>query len=514
MPQWMLVCLLLFPLVNCSEHSEPGIEIDTFDKWVVFEPEGAVCANGTPYKYFVRFANPTNNPEARNLALYFEPGGGCWDFESCMKENGVRGAANTACVRDRTGEECIPDDHADTWFRLPSELTIPEELEGVAANYGIVNGRAPVDVVIPLLSDNEEINPMANWTKVFLPYCTGDVFTGNKVVTYEDPTGIEEPVTFHHVGHKNTLAVIDDLNRIFGTELDIPKMMVSGCSAGGTGALTNYYFLRTGLPQVQNGYMIDDAGPIFPDAVVGGVATPWSGPLHNEVRVAWDAQSLIESVPEFSPLQWDLGNINSVLAEQFPDDRLAMAWFQQDYDYSLYSYERFYDVDPSPERDGLDADRWDHRAIIYQYWQDDTALLMDQIKDYDNMGYFFPRYRTTNDSHCITVPGIEDALVNYDDTTGFLADFVGRPSQVYYTGSELPTDSGDIDFLDFLHNVLDDTVPLLKEQESGCEGRYQACTPDCYDAEKCRLAVEEHESLCTILSGDEAQSYDCHYKEE
>ena len=57
----------------------------------------------------------------------------------------------------------------------------------------------------------------------------------------------------------------------------VPKMFVTGCSAGGVGSLVNYHFLRNGMHAVQKGYMLDDSGPVFP-------SSGYSAPLHAKIR--------------------------------------------------------------------------------------------------------------------------------------------------------------------------------------------------------------------------------------
>jgi hypothetical protein len=77
-----------------------------------------------------------------------------------------------------------------------------------------------------------------------VPYCTGDVHTGNNVITYTDPDGVGPDVVFHHAGHDNVQKVIEWIDANF---THVPKLLSTGCSAGGAGAITNYYFLRNGV---------------------------------------------------------------------------------------------------------------------------------------------------------------------------------------------------------------------------------------------------------------------------
>ncbi len=53
----------------------------------------------------------------------------------------------------------------------------------------------------------------------------------------------------------------------------------------------------------------------------------------------------------------DMGSINTALADEFPDDRLATTFFRRDMNFSLYSYERFYNFPSKAETPRMwDAD--------------------------------------------------------------------------------------------------------------------------------------------------------------
>jgi hypothetical protein len=406
-----------------------------FGTWVKYEPEGAVCSDGSQYAFYVEFSETSNN-----VVVYFMGGGGCWDYESCVG-GGARGAANP---------HGLPDDYANV--------------------YTTISG-LPVSVsqVYPLLNDDPAVSPMADWNKVFVPYCTGDVYAGSVTNTYKDPAGIEPDTVFHHVGHDNVVAMTEMLNGMFAT---VPKLFVGGCSAGGAGAIINYYFLRTGIEGVERGYLLDDSGPIYPDQA----PTSRSLPLHDEVRGVWNANSLIDAAPQSDRIRMDLGQLNLVLAEEFPNDRLASTFFRLDYNFSLYSYERFWTLDPSGDivrftgdGVGLDENLSTDRAAIHSLWWDDVALLRDE---YDgggssNLGYFIPFWRQTNSSHCVTIPGFEDVA---DPVNLFLTDF---PS-LAWAGSEIEADG--LNVRQYVDHLLSDE-PLQSYFETQGEGPYVPCTP-------------------------------------
>jgi hypothetical protein len=425
-----------------------------FGSWVKYEPEGATCSNGDPYAFYVEFSETSDN-----IVMYFMGGGGCWDYDSCVG-GGARGAANP---------DGLPDDYANV--HLTFELGDSE----LAIN---------VNQVYPLLNNDPEVSPMADWNKVFVPYCTGDVYSGSITNTYQDPDGIEPDAVFAHVGHTNVVKMTEMLNDMFGAAPE-KKLFVGGCSAGGAGAIVNYYFLRTGIDGVQQGYLLNDSGPIYPSTA----PTSRSRFLHDEVRSVWDADSLIAKAPQSEALTADFGALSRVLSEEFPNDRLAATFFRLDYNFSLYSYERFWTLDQDEmlvehEGDGLGLD--EHvsadRTGIHTAWWDDAALLRAQYDapGRDNLGYFVPYWRQTNDSHCVTIPGLEEnpPLILLDNF-----------AELAWDGTEIDTDDGEMTIHDFTVHLLSDE-PLKSYFEEQGEGPFRFCAPGVdFDAVACEAAV-------------------------
>ena len=108
----------------------------------------------------------------------------------------------------------------------------------------------------------------------------------------------------------------------------------------------------------------------------------------------------------------DFGSINTLLSAQFPDDRLATSFFRRDMNFSLYSYERFYDFPPKEE--------------ILRMWEADTQLLVQLYQGHDNLAYFIPYWRALNDSHCTTVLTLDGSDIEAQGLTldGWLNDFL------------------------------------------------------------------------------------------
>ncbi|HUS28380.1 MAG TPA: hypothetical protein VMZ53_07725, partial [Kofleriaceae bacterium] len=85
----------------CAACGDGGTEAiqnparDSYETWIKVEPPGVVCGNNTPYKFFVNFSAKSDN-----LVVVLEPGGACWDYDSCTGANGIRGAANVNGLQD------------------------------------------------------------------------------------------------------------------------------------------------------------------------------------------------------------------------------------------------------------------------------------------------------------------------------------------------------------------------------------------------------------------------------
>ncbi|HKP63371.1 MAG TPA: pectin acetylesterase-family hydrolase [Polyangiales bacterium] len=360
---------------TCSDDGSSGLP--PCEQWTKVEPPGAVCSDGSPYKFFVNFTK-----RSHNLVFMFEPGGACWDYASCS--GGARGAANP---------HGIPDDHM--------------------AQLQYLN----------LLRRTDD-NPARDFNLVFVSYCTGDVHTGDRVVTYENPSG-GEPLTFRHAGLSNTRKVIDWVAPRFK---DVPQLLVTGCSAGGIGALNNYVFVRDGLAGTQCGYLLDDSGPAFH-------SDGPSHPLHDKVRESWNLDHAISELSMHLPVSSadliaDYGKLNAALAERFPKDRLSLAVYRMDLNYSLYSYETFF---PGSSEDQIHA-----------MWWTDLQQLMRSYDAHDNLAYFVPYFRTDNCSHCVSIPPLGHDI----DTV------LGKP----WLGSEI--ESHMLTLKDFVSTLLDDSGPL------------------------------------------------------
>lgn len=329
---------------------------------------GAVCGNGSQYKFFVNRA-----PDTRNTIVYMEGGGACWDFASCSGQSGIRGARNP---------------------------------NGIPDNYMGLLGNPGASLVSPFVVRLHPYNAVKtqNWNMVYVPYCTGDVYSGDKVAVYNDASGQAAPLVWHHNGLRNSRAVVAWLR----DHLPRPTQMLStGCSAGGIGSLNNYPHLRRDLTPTR-AFLINDSGPAYSAPVGANAATHPSIYLHTVIRDRWGLDAgplpyLKQTLPAFN--NQDLGTIYSALAVRYPNDRLGHTHFWQDLNYSSYSYERFHqDIINASTRAAKDA-------LIHAKWGVDTARLRNTLNGISNFGGYFPQYRALNESHCTTVLDFENGDV-------------------------------------------------------------------------------------------------------
>jgi hypothetical protein len=163
---------------------------------------GTRCGDGSPYAFQVRLA-PEGSP-VENVVVGMEGGGVCVFEEDCASR---------------------PADLFEALSDPPFEL-------------------GP-------LSNDPAFSPFADWTKVFLPYCTQDVFIGGGA-TSNFPS-----VTVHRFGSIDVRAALqyvrDAIWRVLDAESaegyrpDRMRVLFGGFSAGGFGTLYNYHYVLDDL---------------------------------------------------------------------------------------------------------------------------------------------------------------------------------------------------------------------------------------------------------------------------
>jgi hypothetical protein len=197
--------------------------------WEKVVPGGdCQCALGGEFSYYVHRGDPTK------VVLYFEGGGACFSADTCRPDSGFYTTA--VDIESQVAE-------ADGIF----DLTNPK-------------------------------NPLRDWSFVIVPYCTGDVFMGNKTNEYAPD------LTIHHVGAVNAKAALDGLVATFP---DVTRLLVTGESAGGIPAPLIAGDAHDALPAASITVLADGSGA-YPDV-----------PLVNAViGAAWGTLNAVPPWPE------------------------------------------------------------------------------------------------------------------------------------------------------------------------------------------------------------------------
>jgi hypothetical protein len=183
------------------------------------------CALGTPYSFFVEVGDP------QKLMVYFQGGGACWDAATCN----VRGGR--PYFKPAVGEREQP------------------------YNGGILDQTNPE-------------NPLRGYTKVYVPYCTGDVHLGARTIAFDVPATARDSArhfVVHHNGAANAGAALD---WIYAHVPSPRTIFITGESAGSVptpvyAAAVSKHYSRARVVQ------LGDASGAYVNA--SGVTTSWLG---------------------------------------------------------------------------------------------------------------------------------------------------------------------------------------------------------------------------------------------
>lgn len=178
------------------------------------------CVNGLGKETFILVRKGTEN----KLLIFLEGGGACADYATCKP---------MLCTNL---ENCNPLTGIGTVVSLESKMWFLK----IYYRAGIFDVKNPK-------------NPFRNWTMVFVPYNTGDLHMGNRVVKYFEDNSSKNK-TIYHVGFVNGMVAIR-----YALQKDWEKVVIAGSSAGGYGTLLHSYYTWKlfGKPILA----INDAGP-------------------------------------------------------------------------------------------------------------------------------------------------------------------------------------------------------------------------------------------------------------
>lgn len=198
-----------------------------------------MCADGSPYSYWIHRADPDR------VVFFLQGGGACFDVNSCAFDSGI--------YKPTAG---VSDD--------------PTNLSGI---FDFADTR----------------NPLADYSFVFAPYCTGDVHVGTSTHVY----GPE--LTIEHKGSINATTALSALATQFP---DTAQLVVTGESAGSIPSPLYAGLAHDLLPNAEITVLADGSGA-YPDLVA----------LNVGIGALWGTEAAIPPWPENAGLtaaQWSI----------------------------------------------------------------------------------------------------------------------------------------------------------------------------------------------------------------
>lgn len=201
-------------------------------EWKYLEMPDTQARDGSPAGFYYKFSDVS-----KNLMIFLSGGGACQDSFFCNnnppnKDYSLTAESILSGIMGIVGPDAIPQDP-----------TIDKYQAGVFKN--------------------DPANPVKDWNMVFIPFVTGDVFTGSRTDATV-PTYQSAPLQF--VGRTN---IIKFLSRIIPTFLDAEVVLFTGSSAGGFGAFYNAEKIMDGFIDYSTVgtrvFVVTDSGVLFDD---------------------------------------------------------------------------------------------------------------------------------------------------------------------------------------------------------------------------------------------------------
>ena len=109
-----------------------------------------------------------------------------------------------------------------------------------------------------IFDETNSANPFQNWSKIYIPYCTGDAHIGTNP-NGNVPNDFGVATTQHFVGHLNMQLFV---SRIVPTFKTVGQVVLLGSSAGGIGAGLNFGMVQDAFGSVPV-TLVDDSFPPF-----------------------------------------------------------------------------------------------------------------------------------------------------------------------------------------------------------------------------------------------------------
>ncbi|MGZ3786933.1 MAG: pectin acetylesterase-family hydrolase [Bacteriovorax sp.] len=171
-------------------------------EWTELKIPGAKCGDGRPYSVLLQ------KKDNQKLLIEFMGGGVCWDYHSCFERNSL-----------------FP------WLHP----------------YPVINSYSV------FTANKSQINPFKEHSKIYFPYCTADVHSGNHISQYNDKQ-------VYHYGKRNVELAFEFIKSSHLFEFsNVNDLVVSGSSAGAIATLLHSKYIESFVPEQTKKTMIVDS---------------------------------------------------------------------------------------------------------------------------------------------------------------------------------------------------------------------------------------------------------------
>ena len=145
-------------------------------------------------------------------------------------------------------------------------------------------------------------NPLAGYSFVYVPYCTGDIHVGNATTTYAPDVIVE------HRGYPNGLIAVEHLASTYPAATEV---VVTGISAGSAAAPLYAGLVADTLPEARIVSLADSSGG-YPDIAA----------LNGLVGSLWGTMAAVPDWPSTEGMtarEWSLPGLYGVVAAHAPE---------------------------------------------------------------------------------------------------------------------------------------------------------------------------------------------------
>ncbi len=310
-------------------YVKPGEKIAAAaGKWTWVPFDDAYCADGSTTGLGVNLSTTSSK-----VIIYLEGGGACWNDLTCYE-------LQTASYLTGYSEADFVSESTDTTY--------------LAQPGGFFDRTASA-------------NPFKDYSFVYVPYCTGDVFGGDVVATVGT-------TTTHFVGFHNMGAY---LARIVPTFANAERVILAGSSAGGFGAGLNWWRTQQAFGSVRVD-LLDDSGTAVPSAFEEEAG------VDDEAlqSAAWGLAAA--APPGCDSCQVDPSTLYGFYDETYPTHRGALLSYTQD---SVLP--SFFGISTGEFTSGLDED-------LAAYFKPSDPLKSFVINQSGHVLFFSPELATSS----------------------------------------------------------------------------------------------------------------------